>query len=83
MKKTTLAILLCLFLIGLVSADLYAQCSMCKTAVESNVNDGGNLAEGLNKGILYLMAIPYIIFTVIGVFWYKSSKAQKLKSTQA
>jgi len=73
---------MCLIFISIFSTELYAQCSMCKTAVQSSLNDGSNLAGGLNKGILYLMAIPYIIFTVIGIFWYRSSKAQKLKSTQ-
>ena len=47
-----------------------AQCSLCKAARDS----GGWSTKGLNTGILYLMSIPYIAFTVIAFFWYKSSK---------
>ena len=58
---------------------IFAQCAMCRAAVESQVSDGGNLAAGLNAGILYLAAIPYIIMGTIAYFWYKASKKNKLK----
>ena len=60
----------------------WAQCAMCRATVESNVSDGGNLAAGLNAGILYLAVMPYLIFAGIVYFWFKSSKkyhAQKNK----
>lgn len=45
------------------SASASAQCSMCKAVAETA--DGGAFAAGLNNGILYLMAFPYIIVAVI------------------
>lgn len=39
-----------------------AQCAMCKSAVESNEENMSGLGDGLNSGILYLMAIPYLLF---------------------
>ena len=43
-----------------------AQCAMCKAAVESNVNnDPNSVAKGINKGILYLMAVPYLLLMFI------------------
>lgn len=43
-----------------------AQCAMCKAAVESNVNnDPNSVAKGINKGILYLMAVPYLLIMFI------------------
>lgn len=50
-----------LFLI-LFAIDAEAQCAMCKAAAESNLeNDPKSIARGLNKGILFLMAAPYVI----------------------
>ncbi|WP_205503041.1 hypothetical protein [Rufibacter psychrotolerans] len=52
-----------------------AQCAMCTASVESSNNeDGDSIANGLNKGILYLMAVPYLLAGGIGFFWYRYSK---------
>ena len=45
----------------LLSSDkIFAQCAMCKSVVESNIEGGSAIGAGLNDGILYLMAMPYI-----------------------
>ena len=49
---------------------LNAQCAMCKAAVEANLKDGGQAGAGLNQGILYLMAMPYIAMLLFGIFYY-------------
>ena len=49
---------------------LNAQCAMCKAAVEANLKDGGSAGAGLNEGILYLMAMPYIAIMMFGVFYF-------------
>ncbi|HPW97789.1 MAG TPA: hypothetical protein PK218_04450 [Flavobacterium sp.] len=46
-----------------------AQCAMCRASLESNGNN--TQAEAVNDGIVYLMAIPYILVGVIGIFIYK------------
>lgn len=52
-----------------------AQCAMCSTQLENNFSNGNpGIASGMNAGILYLLAMPYIAVAVIGYFWYKSSK---------
>ncbi len=43
-----------------------AQCAMCRAVVESEA--GGSTAEGINNGIVYLMAIPYVL--VAGLFYF-------------
>lgn len=46
--------------------DADAQCAMCKAAAESDLeNNPNSVARGLNKGILFLMGIPYLIVAVI------------------
>lgn len=59
-------------------ASTLAQCPMCKAAVESGHGDEPNaLAEGLNTGIMYLFALPYLSFMVIGFFFYLGYKRKK------
>lgn len=58
----------------------WAQCAMCRIQVENNVSDGGlEMARGLNNGILYLFAAPYIAISVVAYFWYKQSKKNERK----
>ncbi len=58
-------LLLPLLLLLFLPADLLAQgCSVCKAAVETNDNglSGAQaIGHGLNSGILYLMAVPYLL----------------------
>lgn len=42
----------------------YAQCSMCRAVLESE--EGQETAKGINNGILYLMAIPYLLVALVG-----------------
>lgn len=63
--KLSLCLLLLLFLPSLMEA----QCAMCRAVVESEA--GGKTAEGLNNGIVYLMAIPYILVAALGFFIYR------------
>lgn len=76
MKK---AILVGAFMMAGLANDLYAQCAMCRSTLENNYSNGNpGIAAGINTGILYLLAMPYLAVIVIGYFWYKSSKnAQK------
>ena len=72
-----------LFVLSIVlfinNTSLFAQCAMCKSSVESNLKNGGNIGTGLNTGILYLMAIPYLIL-MIGVYsFFKKPIDAKIK----
>jgi len=50
-----------------------AQCAMCRAVLESEGNVSS--AEGINNGIVYLMAIPYILIAGLFFFIYKKMKA--------
>lgn len=50
---------------------LSAQCAMCKAVVESGDNE---MAEGINSGIIYLMAFPYILVAIAAYFIYRNRK---------
>jgi len=48
------------------STDITAQCAMCKQAAESSLKSNPNsMARSLNSGILYLMAVPYLLLGFI------------------
>ncbi len=57
-----------------------AQCAMCRAVLESG--DDQSAAEGINDGIMFLMAVPYILVAVIGFFVYKTfNNSKKSKKT--
>ena len=71
MKK----LLLILLLSTAAMVDASAQCAMCRSTLENNFSNGDpGIAAGINTGILYLLALPYLIAMVIGYLWYKSTK---------
>ena len=49
--------------------DLFSQCAMCRAVLESQEDQ--SISAGLNDGIMYLMAIPYILVAVMGFILYK------------
>ena len=63
-----------------------AQCAMCKAVVESAEDAGKlggatNIGEGLNKGIIFLMTVPYVLLFLlfrkkIGAFFKEMNQAQ-------
>ncbi len=69
---------LILFLTGIIlNTESFAQCAMCKAAVEANLEAGGNKGAGLNDGILYLMAMPYIAVAVFGFFYFLQKRKEQ------
>lgn len=76
-----LPLLLFIALILLVHSDAFAQCSMCRTSAESDLkNQKGSIARGLNTGILYLMAVPYLILMTGGYFFFKKPIDSRIKA---
>lgn len=52
-----------------------AQCAMCRAVLESE--EGQSAAQGINDGIVYLMALPYILVGGIGYLIYKKFNTLK------
>ena len=55
-----------------------AQCAMCTVAVESNAKSGATATKGLNNGIMYLLAAPYLAIGVVGYVWYKKYRRKNI-----
>ena len=57
------------FIVLLFIDPMNAQCSMCRAVLESE--EGQQTAKGINNGIIYLMAIPYILVAMSSWRIYK------------
>ena len=73
MKHLTLI----LFFLSTLMNQAYAQCAMCKSVVESNIDGGSAIGSGLNDGILYLMAMPYLSLAIVAFAWMRYNKRLK------
>lgn len=72
MRRTAI---ISLFFLLCSTGQLLAQCAMCRSTLENNYSNGNpGIAAGINTGILYLLAMPYLAVMIIGYLWYKSSK---------
>ena len=75
-------ILLILVALVLLPSITEAQCAMCKASVESSEGQKNSVAGGINQGILYLMAIPYVLIAFIFrkqiVALWKSFRGKKI-----
>lgn len=58
-------ILFILIALVLLPSITEAQCAMCKASVESSQGQKNSVAGGINQGILYLMAVPYLLLAFI------------------
>lgn len=52
-----------------VILDANAQCAMCRASLQNEANQ--TTAEGINNGIVYLMAIPYVLVALAAYAVYK------------
>ena len=65
-----------LVLVFLTSLDGFAQCAMCRAVVEQG---GEEVAEGINSGIVYLMAFPYLLIAGAMFLFYRSWKKSSMR----
>ncbi|WP_027137764.1 membrane protein [Gaetbulibacter saemankumensis] len=71
MKRVVIYILF--FLVFALNTE--AQCAMCRAVLESG--EGQTAAEGINDGIVYLMAIPYVLVGGLGYLIYRKFNTSK------
>ena len=60
------------FSLWLTVYNLNAQCAMCRAQLEGV--DNQSVAKGINDGIVYLMALPYILMALVGYVLYRGFK---------
>lgn len=65
-----------LLVVVLFSVDSFAQCAMCRAVVEQG---GEEVAEGINSGIVYLMAFPYLLIATAMFLFYRNWKKSSVR----
>ena len=79
MKRLRIAFIgLILIFSCLSSTEVSAQCSMCTLNAENSVKNGNTEGKGLNNGILYLLAAPYLAVAGVGFLWYKKYRRKNV-----
>ena len=69
-RPTALRLLILLLMTAAVIGGVEAQCVMCKAVAEDSAAEGA-VGRGINQGILYIMAVPYILLGLIGDLIFK------------
>ena len=78
MKRFTTFTLVTLIAMLFLHSDLFAQgCVQCRMGPSSNLEGGGNVARGINSGILYLMLIPYLLIMSIVCYVFRKQLNEK------
>ena len=52
-----------------------AQCAMCRASLETEGSQAKS--EAINNGIVFLMAIPYVLIAVVGFAVYRMYSSRK------
>ncbi len=78
LKNTIIKGAALLLFLSVFISNSFSQCSMCKAVLESNLESGDSaLGKGINDGIMYLMAFPYLLFGLVAYFFYRHHKKQQ------
>ncbi len=78
MKKVYkyIAIVVLGFMLVSISVPANGQCPMCKLSAEQNLKMGGTAGKGLNRGILFMFAMPYLIVGTLGFYWIRNKRKE-------
>ena len=82
MKHFRTFVILSIILLSL-QTELPAQCPMCRMTAESNLKAGGTAGKGLNKGILYMLAMPYLLVGTMGYLWWRNRREDEVEFNES
>jgi hypothetical protein len=74
MRKSFYIVVGVLLLFCFIPEIAEAQCAMCKAIPESaqEISNQDITGKGINKGILYIIAIPYILIIGFGLYYFRN-----------
>lgn len=79
--KIAVLTVLTLVVLVLFAEPAASQCAMCKASSEANLKAGGGDPQGLNAGILYILALPYLLVLGIGYWWWSNRQKERQELT--
>lgn len=72
-KRFLLAALTVMVLLMFSHSFVVAQCSMCRTALTGSA-EGRDLAQGFNRGIVFLASVPFLIAGTLALLIFQSTR---------
>jgi len=81
-RRIVVLLLAVLVISIIVELPAQAQCAMCRTALE-NSPEGRGMAASFNRGILFLLAVPYAIFGTVGVVVYRAHRKKQAEARRS
>lgn len=76
-QKIAAVFMLAIALASYPLSDAQAQCAMCSLTADSSVKNGNTQGDNLNKGILFLLAMPYAAAGLVGYLWYRKYRKKQ------
>lgn len=61
-----------LFVILLCPLWTVAQCAVCAAGAASTARTNGKYGAGINEGILYLLGMTYLVFTIAAIYFLRN-----------
>lgn len=71
LTKLRTFLIVCSMAVFLSMGEASGQCAMCSLNAENSTKEGNTQGKGLNDGILFLLAMPFLIGAGVGILWYK------------
>lgn len=83
MKAVRKMLVFITLLVGLfvIPTSSFAQCAMCSLNADNSTQHGNTQGKGLNNGILFLLAMPFLIGGGVGILWYKKYRIKTDKTS--
>ena len=75
-RRTVALLLAALVVTAVFHVPAHAQCAMCVTALE-NSPEGKGMAASFNRGILFLLAVPYAILGTAGIVIFRAHRRKQ------
>lgn len=75
-RRFVAVLLAALVVIAIFHVPARAQCAMCVTALE-NSPEGKGMAASFNRGIVFLLFVPYGILGTVGVVLFRAHRRKQ------
>ncbi len=79
-KRFLLAALTLMVLLMFSQPFVVAQCSMCRTALTGSA-EGRELAQGFNRGIMFLASVPFLIAGTLALLIFQSTRQDTARTS--
>ncbi len=79
--RATLVLVMVAFLVAAGAGPVWAQCSMCRTALTESA-EGQRMAAGFNNAILFLLGAPYLVFGALAFTLYKKKRKARVPASR-